>query len=458
MSCLPLQINLLVGNYITKQTGAADVMKLAIELINWWKWHLEPFSWLQAEMLKPMALLTGCLTSWGSQVAALMRLCQFETAMRVVLMRRKHLILEAIKDKDSRARADLILSRAQTDGFWTEVKHMIQNLLPLRISLRKLESDSARLDQVLEEFGLLANHFSGVDHMMDSLEKRWTKMDQKLFLIAYVLHPARQLKHINKRLGFAYSSSIVNYAVSFHKRFFPDCTAADSKQLFQDTAKYLGNKGAFGNAIPNYQDAKADPEDFWDLMKQSAPQLSRLACHLFQIPVNSAAVERLFFALGNIHTKRRNKFVHDRVHNIALIKSMLPPKPRSAKQAEGSQYLGTHVRPTRSTVNEETAAAEYKQAEADTMHEYVDGPQELLLQEEQVTDIVNEYDSQLRDDEEDDDEYDDIAPDLDPEDTEDIPVANKCKLADLFVDMPAFDLNLLFEDDLSVVPDVEDQT
>ena len=31
-------------------------------------------------------------------------------------------------------------------------------------------------------------------------------------------------------------------------------------------------------------------------------------------------------------------------------------------------------------------------------------------------------------------------------------------LADLFVDMPAFDLNLLFEDDLSVVPDVEDQT
>ena len=53
---------------------------------------------------------------------------------------------------------------------------------------------------------------------------------------------------------------------------------------------------------------------------------------------------------------------------------------------------------------------------------------------------------------------DDIAPDLDPEDPEEIPVANKCKLADLFVDMPAFDLNLLFEDDLSVVPDVEDQT
>ena len=182
--------------------------------------------------------------------------------------------------------------------------------------------------------------------------------DQKLFLVAYVLHPARQLKHINKHLGFAYSSSIVNYAVSFHKRFFPDCTAADSKQLFQDTAKYLGNKGAFGNAIPNYQDAKADPEDFWDLMKQSAPQLSRLARHLFQIPVNSAAVERLFSAFGNIHTKRRNRFVHDRVHSIALIKSMLPPKPRSAKQAEGSQYLGTHVRPTRSTVNEETAAAE----------------------------------------------------------------------------------------------------
>ncbi|KAL3163396.1 hypothetical protein ABBQ32_009778 [Trebouxia sp. C0010 RCD-2024] len=140
-----------------------------------------------------------------------------------------------------------------------------------------------------------------------------------------------------------------------------------------------------------------------------------------KIPVNSAAVEPLFYAFGNIHTKRSNRFVHDRVHNIALIKSMLPPKPRPAKQAEGSQYLG---RPNRSAVNEETAAAEYKQAEADTMREYVDGPQDLLLQEEQVTDIVNEYDSQLRDDEEDDEEYDDIAPDLDPEDSAEIPIAN----------------------------------
>ncbi|KAL3159071.1 hypothetical protein ABBQ32_011069 [Trebouxia sp. C0010 RCD-2024] len=88
---IDVNINLLVGAYIKKHPGASQALKLAFERINWWKWHFQPFSLLQAEMAVPLALLTGCLTRWGSQVAALIRLCQFKQAMKVALIKHKKL-------------------------------------------------------------------------------------------------------------------------------------------------------------------------------------------------------------------------------------------------------------------------------------------------------------------------------------------------------------------------------
>lgn len=449
------QINLMVGAYINKQFGAADAMKMAIELIHWWKWHLVAFSYLQAEMDRPLALLTGCLTRWGSQVAALIRLLQFKDAMRVVLLRKKALILGGIKNRQSRDTAIRVLGYAESDGFWTDVTHMVQNLLPLRIALRTVESDSARLDQVMEQYGNLAHHYSGTDHMMQTIEYRWAKMDQKLFLLAYVLHPARQLQHINQRLPFAYSTSIVDYAIHYYQRFFGVLTAEDEKKLWDETVSYLGKKGVFAKVISKQTDPKQNPDGFWHLVRQSAPHLSRLANHLFQICVNSAAVERLFSAFGNIQTKRRNRFVHERVQKIALIRSVLPPKHRSAKKPAGNQYLS--ARPTRSSIqDQEIAAAELKEAEALTMREFVDGPEDLLLEAEQVDCLVEEYGKQIADDAHDDVDYlyTSVARlDTAPEEEEEPP--NRCMLADLFVDMPPFDLNMLFEEDLTVTADIE---
>lgn len=95
-----MQMNLLVGSYFKYEYGAAEALKQAFALINWWRWHLVPFEWLLMEMDHPMALLTGCLTRWGSQVAAIIRLLQFKQAMQVVLVRRKQEILDTIAKKD----------------------------------------------------------------------------------------------------------------------------------------------------------------------------------------------------------------------------------------------------------------------------------------------------------------------------------------------------------------------
>ncbi|DBA91867.1 TPA: hypothetical protein ACH3X1_016001 [Trebouxia sp. C0004] len=151
---------------------------------------------------------------------------------------------------------------------------------------------------------------------------------------------------------------------------------------------------------------------------------------------NSASVERLFSAFGNIQTKRRSRFVHARVQKLATIESMLPVKPRPKKKLAGNQYLGG--RTLRSvTLDKETATAEATQAKAETERQFMDDSSDLLLDVGQVDVIIQEYQQQIDDDAEDDDDY------------EHIPAADRCTLEGLSVDMPPFDLNMLFEDEVA---------
>ena len=188
-------------------------------------------------------------------------------------------------------------------------------------------------------------------------------------------------------------------------------------------------------------------------MEPSAPQLSKLALHLYQIAVNSAAVERLFSCLsfhsiqnGNIQTKRRNSFVHDRVQKISKIKAMLPPMPRSEKaKAAGDQYLTQlSLRSAAQQAEAKAAqkAAEQKQATEDGARQYLEckesGPEDLIVSEEHVQEVVGEFLMQVEDrrhdaEDDDDEEYQSSG--------------NRIYLHDmlLFEKLPQFDLNLLSE-------------
>lgn len=61
-------------------------------------------------------------------------------------MKKKQAILDTIARREHRDKAEVLLSAAQKDDFWSSLAHIVQNLLPIRIALRVLESDSARLD------------------------------------------------------------------------------------------------------------------------------------------------------------------------------------------------------------------------------------------------------------------------------------------------------------------------
>ena len=68
----------------------------------------------------------------------------------------------------------------------------------------------------------------------------------------------------------------------------------------------------------------------------------------------------------------------------------------------------------------------------------MDGAEDWLVSPDQVNQVVQDIDLQIAADAEDDDDYINL------------PVANRCKMTDLFVNMPEYDLKLLFDEDIAV--------
>ena len=65
---------------------------------------------------------------------------------------------------------------------------------------------------------------------------------------------------------------------------------------------YLRGNGCFATRTAY---TEAEPADFWQDQTETAPQLARLALHLFSISVHSAAGDRLFSVAREIHAPHR---------------------------------------------------------------------------------------------------------------------------------------------------------
>jgi len=76
------------------------------------------------------------------------------------------------------------------------------------------------------------------------------------------------------------------------------------------------------------------PERLWNLVKQEASSLSKLALHLMGVSVNAAGCERSFSQMGLTHTKLRNRLGWAKTTHIAQLRQELHrdrPKRKRAR-------------------------------------------------------------------------------------------------------------------------------
>ncbi|KAH6873587.1 hypothetical protein BKA70DRAFT_1129969, partial [Coprinopsis sp. MPI-PUGE-AT-0042] len=221
------------------------------------------------------------------------------------------------------------------------------HLQPLAIAINVLQSTSCRLDTVIVTFGFLVmqykhmidplvNHdyehdLAGCQHIVASLEKRWAKADQGVFIAALILNPLHGISLLSSSsmLSQGRLSTLLSH---LYQRFFltppPNSFSLEISDYFERKDRYADLDQVCQTEMARASREKRD-EDPMNVFKsllglnEADTPLIKLAQHLFAISTNSASCKRLFSVFGNLLTKLRNRLGLENMKSIAELRMRL---------------------------------------------------------------------------------------------------------------------------------------
>ncbi|KAL1739260.1 ribonuclease H-like domain-containing protein [Schizophyllum fasciatum] len=307
---------------------------------------------------KVLALFLPALTRWTSHYLSTARLLLLETEFKQLLLdSREELVLVAGDTPAARDAAEEVLAIIEAPDFWLNLKKVKLHLQPLAIAANVTQSDHARLDTVLLTLANLYRVFS--DPSLDpsictavhkSLEKRWKKIDQDIFILAVIFNPYIRTACFPSTSPFCRPGRIRQLVNKCYKRIF-NTTVEPNIEFTSALTDYLNGVGSWSAESMDLAGHKArarrqeKPLNLiviwreWDAV-QNAPMttsatptvgpgptppngvsgMARLAMTLLSVVPNSASVERIFSLFGIIHSKHRNRQSPEKVRKAALLR------------------------------------------------------------------------------------------------------------------------------------------
>jgi hypothetical protein len=175
-----------------------------------------------------------------------------------------------------------------------------------------------RLDQILLTFGSLAIYYHnikttdsanilGATAILESIEKRWAKVDQDVFIAAVLLNPFVKASPFSPQVPFLTRAGVLSLMKRLYLCFFSVTETTNelsehTQQLFSNLEDYLGGRGICAE-MTQYIDAiseetrhtgiSPDPVMVYHgispIVAGSLPPLFKLACHVLSICPKLAA-------------------------------------------------------------------------------------------------------------------------------------------------------------------------
>ncbi|KAK7689437.1 hypothetical protein QCA50_007229 [Cerrena zonata] len=268
VDCWSHQINLIVGDYFKVKTGLIKVMDQALEVVKWFNNHGRPLGMLReaqkAHYGSILALILPALTRWTSHYLAVTRLLDLEEAIRILVLTSRARLVQAVGDKaDAIRKAEEIMDILSQPHFWDCLKTIKKHLEPLAIAANITQANNARLDVVLLTLGHLYMVFSDVhlaiepvlrQKVLDSLERRWAKIDQDVFLMAVVLNPYVRLDRFNRQNRNLTEAALWNV---FRRVYVRMINEEPNHELSDTFTKYVHWIGEWSDTAMALQDISA---------------------------------------------------------------------------------------------------------------------------------------------------------------------------------------------------------
>ncbi|KAI0759892.1 hypothetical protein BD413DRAFT_487287 [Trametes elegans] len=199
------QVNLVVHNYVGCKAPLFECTKQPDELIKLLRsqpYLLGILRDIQEGMPgfhgTAKIVIRGVATRWTSQYPAYCCLLKFQGALHILT---NDLCIYLSGNEESHTKIRSMITTIQNGLFWhslTQYAVVKQHLEPLAIAANTTQSNTCHLNQVVITFGRLFQLFSQLDSsdeeiikiaVLRSLQMRWDKADQDVFLAAVILNP-----------------------------------------------------------------------------------------------------------------------------------------------------------------------------------------------------------------------------------------------------------------------------
>ncbi|KZT28657.1 hypothetical protein NEOLEDRAFT_1175520 [Neolentinus lepideus HHB14362 ss-1] len=224
--------------------------------------------------------------------------------------------------------------------FWHYLARVKNHLKPLPFAANVTQAAHCWLDQVLLKFGLLVMQYQGMrdpddklvaDVIISSLEQRWGKADQDVFIAAVILNPFHKIKPLQKLTIFTNACLFMLMSRLWKHFYAVNVPLAFNKELME----YMNNAGmhmdmddyaASIDAAVHLKGESPNPLNVWQGFSFSGSELSppsKLAHQILSICANSASCEHLFSTFGLILTKLQNRMGKKTMLSLAELKMHL---------------------------------------------------------------------------------------------------------------------------------------
>ncbi|GLB40084.1 putative protein of unknown function (DUF 659) [Lyophyllum shimeji] len=295
--CWAYQINLVVGDFLNLKLDLLLIIAQCLEVIKWFNNHGTALALLKDEMKftyegKIWSLVLSVITRWTAHYLSSTHLLKVKGAVTSCIHRHEEK-LKIVKDS----------------WFWDGLTKIQAILEPLALAANITQASHTRLDHVLLTLGNLFRIYSTSSTrtldteiaygIQSSLEKRWEKADQDIFILAVFFNP-----YIRSRIfspAVLTESSLYSIVDKVFKRFYG---CGGDLVLYKAFTDYVRGEGDFSPEEMNLEWIK----EMFNAEPSNAP------------PEGSNALLKLAILFGSVHTKYRNRLKAEQVHKIGVLK------------------------------------------------------------------------------------------------------------------------------------------
>ncbi|XP_057795979.1 uncharacterized protein LOC131012085 [Salvia miltiorrhiza] len=91
-------------------------------------------------------------------------------------------------------------------------------------------------------------------------------------------------------------------------------------KILVEMASYKSRGGLFGSDFAERQRKKIPPAQWWRMYGHSAPNLQQLAIKILGLTCSASGCERNWSVFEQIHSKKRNRLEHKKLHDLVYVK------------------------------------------------------------------------------------------------------------------------------------------